>query len=407
VSWWFWSRLHVRTNNAYVEGNVTPVSSEIGGKVVALYTDDNMIVAAGDPLAQLDPVPWQIAVDQALADLGQLRAQEQASEVGVRFSRQERKAFLDGALARQAESDRAVRATSIEVQTRVRILEKQKELLASSRSQLPGLLAREDNARDYFGRFSRLASTGDVPIQDRDNREATYREATSKVEALRGEIMANERQVLASELEMEEAKVRLEQSQRARDAARAAVGQAQAEQLQPEIRVANLKAVNSQVSQAEAKLRTARINLSYCLIRAPQGGIVSRRTIRLGETLAVKQPFLSIVPLDFDNVWVVANLREDQMDRVRDGSPATVTLDAIPERTFRGWVESVSGGTGSVFSLFPPDNATGNFVRVVQRLPVRIRFAERENYQNRIRPGMSATVQIDDSKRVRRSDRIW
>ena len=121
----------------------------------------------------------------------------------------------------------------------------------------------------------------------------------------------------------------------------------------------------------------------------------------------MKQPFLSIVPLDFADVWVVANLREDQMERVRDGNPATITLDGIPERSFHGWVESVSGGTGSVFSLFPPDNATGNFVRVVQRLPVRIRFAEPENYQNRIRPGMSAVVRIDDSRRVRRSDRTW
>ena len=93
------------------------------------------------------------------------------------------------------------------------------------------------------------------------------------------------------------------------------------------------------------------------------------------------------MPLDLDNVWVVANLREDQMERVRAGNPVAIALDAIPERTFVGWVESTSGGTGSVFSLFPPDNATGNFVRVVQRLPVRIRFVEAENYQNRIRRG--------------------
>ena len=95
------------------------------------------------------------------------------------------------------------------------------------------------------------------------------------------------------------------------------------------------------------------------------------------------------------------------MDRVQAGNRALITLDGIAEKTFQGWVESTSGGTGSVFSLFPPDNATGNFVRVVQRLPVRIRFAEAENYQNRIRPGMSATVHIDDRTVVRRSDRVW
>jgi membrane fusion protein, multidrug efflux system len=407
VGWWLWSRIHVSTNNAYVVGNITPVSSQISGMVVALYADDNMIVKAGDPIAQIDPVPWQLAVDQAVGELGQLRAQEQGSEVEVRLVRQERKAFLQNAQARLAESDRAMRAAAVEVQSRRRIHEKEKELLASSRAQLPGLMARESNAKDYFARFSRLASTGDVPEQDRDNREATYREAVSRVESLRSDIAANERQVLASELQLEEAAVRLDQSLQAKDSLQASVGQAEAEQLQPTIRIANLEAVRNQIRQAEAKLRTARINLGYCLIRAPQGGIISRRTIQLGETLAVKQPFLSIVPLALSDVWVVANLREDQMDRVRDGNPAVITLDGIPERAFNGWVESVSGGTGSVFSIFPPDNATGNFVRVVQRLPVRIRFSEPENYQNRIRPGMSAVVRIDDSRRVRGTDRTW
>jgi membrane fusion protein, multidrug efflux system len=407
VGWWIWWQFYVRTNNAYVVGNITPVSSEIGGMVVALYADDNMIVKAGDPIAQIDPVQWQLAVDQDVADLKQLQAQERASDVGVRFIRRDRTALLEGTKARLAEADRAVRAAGVEVQTRGRIRDKDRELLASTRARLPGLIASEENARGYFARFSRLAASGDVPVQDRDNRDAAYREAMSKVESLRNEIAAAERQLLASELQHEETGVRLEQSQQARESARAAVGQAEAEQLQPDIRVANLEAVRSQVRQAEAKLRTARVNLSHCLIRAPQGGIISRRTIQLGESLAAKQPFLSIVPLDFDNVWVVANLREDQMDRVRAGNPAVVKLDAIPERSFVGWVESASGGTGSVFSLFPPDNATGNFVRVVQRLPVRIRFAERENYQNRIRPGMSAAVDIDHTNVVRRGDRVW
>ena len=261
--------------------------------------------------------------------------------------------------------------------------------------------------RLYYQRFSRLAASGDVPVQDRDNRAATYREATAKLESLRSDIAASERQVLASGLQLEEARVRLEQSRQALSSTDAAVVQAQAAQLQPDIATAQLEALKSRVNQGEAALRTAQLNLSHCLIRAPQGGIVSRRTIQLGETLAAKQPFLSIVPLDLDNVWVVANLREDQMDRVQAGNRALITLDGIAEKTFQGWVESTSGGTGSVFSLFPPDNATGNFVRVVQRLPVRIRFAEAENYQNRIRPGMSATVYIDDRTVVRRSDRVW
>jgi membrane fusion protein (multidrug efflux system) len=405
--WWLWNVAQVRTTNAYVVGNITPVSSDVGGQVVALYADDNMIVAAGAPLAQLDPIPFQLEVDRLLADLRNAQAEMSAAAVNVRLVRQDRRALLDGSKARRGEAERMARAAQVEVQTRGQMHRKEEELLGSQRAQIPGLAALEENARLYYERFSRLAASGDVPVQDRDNREATFRDATAKLEALRSDIAAGERQVLASGLQLEEAGVRLEQSREALRAADAAVVQAEAAQLQPDIATAQLEALKSRVNQGEAALRSAQLNLSHCLIRAPQGGIVSRRTIQLGETLTPKQPFLSIVPLDLDDIWVVANLREDQMDRVRAGARALITLDGISEKSFQGWVESTSGGTGSVFSLFPPDNATGNFVRVVQRLPVRIRFAETENYQNRIRPGMSATVYIDDNAVVRRSDRVW
>jgi membrane fusion protein, multidrug efflux system len=407
VGWWIWYSLRVRTSNAYVVGNITPVSSEVGGQVVALYADDNMIVEAGAPLAQLDPIPRQLEVDQILATLRNLQAEVRAAEVNVRLVGQDRLALLDGANAKRGEADRAVRAAEVEVETREQIHLKEKELLASQRAQLPGLVALQENARLYHERFNRLAASGDIPIQDRDNREADFREAAARVESLRSSIAAGERQLLASGLELEQATVRLEQSRRALVAADSVVGQAQAAQLQPDIARAQLEALQSRVRKAESELRTAQLMLSQCLIRAPQGGIVSRRTIQLGETLAAKQPFLSVVPLDLDDVWVVANLREDQMQRVRVGNPVVVTLDGIPERSFEGWVESTSGGTGSVFSLFPPDNATGNFVRVVQRLPVRIRFADAENYQNRIRPGMSARIRIHEDSVVRSGDRIW
>jgi membrane fusion protein (multidrug efflux system) len=352
-------------------------------------------------------VPFQLEVDRVLADLRNARAEVRAATVNVRLVRQDRHALLDGASARRGEAERAERAAEVEVQTRGQIHRKEQELLASQRAQVPGLAALEENARLYYERFSRLAASGDVTVQERDNREATYREARAKLESLRSDIAAGERQVLASGLQLEEARVRFEQSRQALYSTDAAVAQAQAAQLQPDIATAQLEALESRVNQGEAALRTAQLNLSHCLIRAPQGGIVSRRTIQLGETLAAKQPFLSVVPLDLDNVWIVANLREDQMQRVQAGNRALITLDGIAGKTFQGWVESTSGGTGSVFSLFPPDNATGNFVRVVQRLPVRIRFAEGENYQNRIRPGMSATVYIDDTTSVRRGDRVW
>ncbi len=263
------------------------------------------------------------------------------------------------------------------------------------------------NARDYYQRFNSLSRTGDVTGQDRDNREANYRDALARLESLKSSIAAAESQMLASGLQIRQTEARLDQSRKALASSVALVGQAEAAQIRPTVVAATAAALRNKLQQTEARLRLARLNLSNTLVRAPQAGIISRRTIQLGQTVEARRPFLNIVPLDLESIWIVANLREDQMVNVRVGQPVQIRIDAIPERTFTGWVESGSGGTGSVFSLFPPDNATGNFVRVVQRLPFRVRFAEPENYQNRIRPGMSARITIDTTRRVRGSRSEW
>jgi membrane fusion protein (multidrug efflux system) len=407
VYWWVQSRIQAYTDNAYVVGNITPISPEVSGTVVALFADDNMLVRAGDAIAQIDPIPFQLQVDQASSDLKQAQFDARAAVVNVSFFHQDRKSLLDGAVARRAEAEQGVEAADYARAKSAQILEKDRELLASLRAEKPGLEALMVNARDYYDRFNRLASTGDVPVQERDNRDATHRDAVAKLKSLESNIAAAERQVLASQLQLREAETRLTQSKKALDNAVATVGRGEAAQLEPQVEESTAIALQNKVEQAEAKLRLARLNLSYTLIRAPITGIVSRRTIQLGQTLEARRPFLSIVPLDLDNVWIVANLREEQMARVRVGQAVDIRVDGIPERSFAGWVESVSGGTGSVFSLFPPDNATGNFVRIVQRLPVRVRFALTENYQNRIRPGMSARIVIDTMRFIRQSEQHW
>ena len=184
VSWWIHSRIEVSTDNAYVVGNITPISAEVSGPVVALYVDDNMMVQPGDPIAQIDPVPFQAQVDQALADSRQAQFDAQAAAVNVGFYRQDRRSLRDGAVARQAEAEEGIRAAEIVLGTRAQLLAKDRELLASLLAQKPGLEAIMANAREYYNRFNRLSGTGDVPVQDRDNREATYREAVAKLKSL-------------------------------------------------------------------------------------------------------------------------------------------------------------------------------------------------------------------------------
>jgi membrane fusion protein (multidrug efflux system) len=406
IWWWLRGRVEVSTDNAYVVGNITPIAAEVSGQVVALFIDDNMIVRPGDPIAQIDPVPFQYQVDQALSDFRQASADAEAAEIATRYTRADRQSLLAGAKAKREEAEQSVKAAEVAVQTRTRLHEKDEELLASLKAQLPGLEALRRNAQDYYERFEKLARSGDIPGQDFDNRKAAYLEAVAKVESLQSNIKAAERQVLASSLQLQEAGIRLKESRKALENVAATVGRAQAEQLQPDVAKSTATGLQNRAVLADSRLRLAKLNLSNTLIRAPQAGVISRRTIQLGQTVEAHKPFLTIVPLDPNNVWIVANLREEQMARVRVGQPATITVDGIPDRTFNGWVESVAGGTGAVFSLFPPDNATGNFVRVVQRLPVRIRFRD-EEYQDRIRPGMSSRITIDTTRYVRKSSQAW
>ena len=311
-------------------------------------------------------------------------------------------------MAKRAEAEQGVRGADFERHTRSELLAKDKELLASLQAQKPGLEAIMLNARDYLDRFNRLARTGDIPVQDRDNREATYREAVSKLKSLESNIAAAERQVLASELQFEEADTKLEQSRKALANTHSIVGRADAAQLEPQ--------VEEQYGHRPGKQGTASGGETQAGAAFPEqhphpcadtrGSSAAGRS-SLDRPWKLRKPFLSIVPLDLDNVWVVANLREEQMARVRVGQRAQLRVDGIPERDFRRLGRERGGRNRIVFSLFPPDNATGNFVRVVQRLPVRVRFQEPTNYQNRIRPGMSAQIVIDTRIFVRQSDHHW
>src|SRR5262249_46726492 len=166
IYWWEHSRVYVSTDNVYVVGNITPIASDVAGQVVALFIDDNMIVQPGDPIAQIDPVPFQMKVDQALADFKQAAYDADAADITVNYTTDDRKSLLEGAQAKQAEAEQAVQAAEVAVRTHTRLDEKDEEVLASLKAQLPGLVALQRNAQDYYERFKSLAKTGDVPIQD-------------------------------------------------------------------------------------------------------------------------------------------------------------------------------------------------------------------------------------------------
>ena len=179
VVWWL--ARDIATENAYVVGNVTPISPEVAGNVVALFTDDNMVVKAGEPLLQIDPVPHQLAVEEARADYRQALKELEGAAITVRLTDQDRKAGYQAAEARRQEQEESLRASALEASARDNILNKEKETLQASRAEEPGLQALERNARDYLERFDSLAKSGDIPMQDRDNKDAAWKDSLARL----------------------------------------------------------------------------------------------------------------------------------------------------------------------------------------------------------------------------------
>jgi membrane fusion protein, multidrug efflux system len=318
---WLFARSHVTTDNAQVEGHVTPVAPKVGGFVARVFVDDNQPVEAGDTLVLLDGRDWQVRLQQAEADLAVARAM-----AGSRSR------------AGQAQAQLAAnRATA-----------------GSAEANIASAEAALRKAAADVARVRGLAGQRIVSAQQLDAAEAVYSVAQANLDAARRQAGAADEQVTAA--------------------------------------TAALRGADARLAAAEAAVENARLQLSYTAIVAPARGIVATRKVEPGELVQPGQTLLAVVPLH--DVWVTANLKETQMEDVSSGDAATFTVDAYPGKTFRGVVESMSPATGARFALLPPDNATGNFTKVVQRVPVRIALDGEPDPAFPLRPGLSAEVTI-------------
>jgi membrane fusion protein (multidrug efflux system) len=304
------------TDDAFLEGDVHPVSPRINGTVAKVLVDDNAHVEAGQPLVEIDPADLNLAVQGSEADLAQARAN--AAEVTAQIARAQ--ADVETASAR----------------------------IAQNAAQLK--LARLD-----FHRMEQLVNTGAASTQALDEARATFEAAQAAQQSLDS----------------------------ARAAAEAGLAAAQTERA----------VALAQVQKAEAALSTAKLQVDYTIIRAPSTGRIAKKTVEVGQRLQPGQPVMAVVD---DQVWVVANFKENQLAHLRPGEKVNVKVDAIDGQVFPGVVDSFSPGTGAEFSLLPPDNATGNFTKIVQRLPVKIRFTGESlaASASRLSPGLSAVVKV-------------
>jgi membrane fusion protein, multidrug efflux system len=341
---WQYYSVRESTDDAQIDGHIDPISPRVTGTVVNVLHDDNEVVQAGTLLVQLDPRDYQVAVDRARADLANAQANSTAANVGVPLTQTTSSSQLVAA-------DAGVKGAQRDIE--------------SARAKLNDAQAMYAKTSADLKRMELLIAKDEISHQQYDASVAANNSAKANVDAATAAIASAE-------------------SREAQTQAQAASARTVPEQLK--VTRARAGAAVAEVQRAASTLAQAELNLQYTKIIAPVTGVLSKRSVEPGQTVQAGQPLFSIVNLD--DIWTTANFKETQLRGMKVGQKAKIKVDAYGKE-FSGTVESIGGATGARFSLLPPENATGNYVKVVQRIPVRIRFDKDQDPNHDLRPGMS------------------
>jgi len=390
---WLFTLRHVSTDDAYVESIIAPLSAKVAGHVSELRVDDNQAVKSGELLLRIDPRDYEAKRDQAraavaVADASFLSARSDAelARETTRAQADEARAALEGASVAERSSEAAVEESRAKVEAK-------RAAKDAMMSDVSGAHSSTQQAAKEKERMHRLVQAGYVSQRDFDQADATAATSAATLEATQRRLTVAEREVQQAEAELAGRVLAVAQSRQRVAAARATLSRVESQRHQVALKEAEVGRAEARAAEARADLAYAELQLQYTEVRSPVDGLVSKKTVDLGQMVQVGQPLLAIVPLR--DVWVLANFKETQVGRVKPGMPATVEIDTFPGKTFHGVVDSISAGTGARFSLLPPENATGNWVKVVQRVPVKVRLDQKElGNPHTLRAGMSAIVTI-------------
>jgi membrane fusion protein (multidrug efflux system) len=390
---WFEARHRVSTDDAYVDGPVVTIAARVGGPVARVHVRDNEEVRAGQLLVELDPRDYQVRVDQARAALAMATAEARGARSEVPLARESTQSRLQRARATLGAARVAVDVSRAEADEARARSESRRAAVAAADAEVALAESSVDRTRLDLERASRLVAQGLIAVQEHDAARLAHRAALATIEAARRRLSQAERDAEAALAETRRRRLAVEQAERRADEAEALVADALSQQAQVPVKEAAAGRASASIDQMQAELAAAELQLAKTRITAPAAGTVSKKTVEPGQLVQAGQPLLAVVPLE--GVWVVANLKETQVGRVRPGQRASVRVDTFPDRLFQGHVDSISAGTGARFSLLPPENASGNWVKVVQRVPVKIVLDGYRPNPHLLRAGMSATVTID------------
>jgi membrane fusion protein (multidrug efflux system) len=368
----------VSTDDAQVDGHVVPIASKVYGTVAAVMIHDNEEVKEGQVLVRIDPRDYQARVDQAKAARALAEAHARAAGVGVPLTRETTDSTSSGADAQLAAAQANYDKSKFTYE-RDSIAE-----LAYGRANVAAQQANNDRAQADLARMKPLMEKAEISQQQYDAYLAAARVADSQLKAANEKLNSAEKGAEIARESMLAAKAQVDQ-------ARAMVAQALANHKQVSIHEADQASAEAAVAKAQADLQAAELELSYATIVAPGDGVVTRKSVEAGQIIQPGQGLFTLIPLN--DVWVTANFKETQLAKVRPGQKAEIAVDMYG-KTVTGHVDSIAGATGARLSLLPPENATGNYVKVVQRIPVKILLDPNSSDEAILRPGMNVEATI-------------
>jgi membrane fusion protein (multidrug efflux system) len=351
------------TDDAQVDGHINSVSARISGHVVKLNVDDNQYVQAGTVLVQIDPADYQVAFEHAKADYEEAQATAAGAGLNVPITSVSTTSQVSSAEADVASARAGIAAAR-----------QQYEAAKAQRDQAE---ANNVKAQNDLGRYKQLVDKQEISQQQYDQAVAASKASEASVQAARAMADAAQSQVIQAQGKLADAEANWRNAQTA----------------PKQMQVIRSRAASAEAlaQQRKADLEQAQLNLQYTKITAPVEGVVSDRTVEVGQNVAPGQELMKIIPLN--DVWITANFKETQLRYMKVGQPVTLEVDANG-RKYHGKVNSIAGASGARFSLLPPENATGNYVKVVQRIPVKIVLDPGENNDHSLRPGMSVTPKV-------------
>ncbi|MBW4539058.1 MAG: HlyD family secretion protein [Myxacorys chilensis ATA2-1-KO14] len=382
-NWWQYASVHQSTDNATVTGNIHQIGSRIAGTVDQVLVSDNQEVQAGQPLIKLDSRDLQVKLAQAQAELTAAQSKANTAQVNIDLAAKNAQAANTQAQGGIGTAQAAI------AQAQAQVSEAQAGV-PRAQAELAQAEANLRKAQTDYTRFQSLFGSGAVARRELDAARQAYDVARAQRDAASEGIRQAQAKVAQAQQGVATAQAGLESSQ-------GEVQQAQAKGVQTDASRSEFQTSQAAIKQAQVALKNAKLQLSYVNITAPVSGRIGRKTVEVGQQVQPGTPLMAIVDNQY---WVTANFKETQLEKMHPGQAVEIKLDSFPSHEFTGHIDSLSPASGAQFALLPPDNATGNFTKVVQRIPVKVVFDSNSihGYEQAITPGMSAEVTVETGK---------